>query len=685
MDNLIDIYHNSPDIDSLYKTLSHTLRSPVIIIGWKVVDNLWYIPAIYDNATIDKNKYDKGWYLDEVPSDRNIPNVYKINKPFNIKLFNEKILLYKSDISITKTYMFIIEMFISNLKNKDAQKRYKFRTDLLLSNICHSIRTPLNGILHTTNMIMESDKTIAKPHKNINKKHLEYLNKSVVSLANNIFDIIDVTQLNLGKLKIVKSSFNVREMVNDVYKIANSLNKSPNIIIKQYVDPIVPLYAYSDMKRIKQILVHLLENAINSTSNGEIILFVDANLIYDNSSIKSLSSTAPLHNLLNSIEHTQPNTQTDILSTSPTSSTNTINKNKQIEEKKHRTLDIDRELSLSISDFDDETPKSYNLIITVSDTGMGIKDEHIRNIFRPPEVTNNSKQYGIGLRVSYLLSKRLGGSLRLKKSVINKGSSFEFNLVVSEEQAPTYDNNSIKSLKNKSVLIIDKSNDKINLGKVLNNYSLNYTIASTYDEVLMLHYNKQYDLIIIKKDTQLTDDIIRQIKEHWGKSLYMGITSDNHKKIYHETITTPIEDETFLLKLITIFNTDYNTSNTNSMINILIVDDEEINRIVLEKLLRQRGYKNIDIAINGRDALQMIKQDPANYDLLLLDIRMPLMSGFELADELYKLYGDQAPKMIGQTAQMIMDNEPKPYFNQFVYKPINMKILEKKINMLFNE
>jgi CheY-like chemotaxis protein len=117
--------------------------------------------------------------------------------------------------------------------------------------------------------------------------------------------------------------------------------------------------------------------------------------------------------------------------------------------------------------------------------------------------------------------------------------------------------------------------------------------------------------------------------------------------------------------------------------NVLIVEDEQINRIVLDKILRQLGYKNIDTANNGEDAIKMFNVN--HYDILLIDIRMPFMTGFELADKIYDIcikLNKSVPAMLGITAQLLMDNDTKPWFKHFIYKPIDMHELDVKMKQL---
>lgn len=124
------------------------------------------------------------------------------------------------------------------------------------------------------------------------------------------------------------------------------------------------------------------------------------------------------------------------------------------------------------------------------------------------------------------------------------------------------------------------------------------------------------------------------------------------------------------------YDGEFNAEQSRLISNVLIVDDEPINRLVIKKILVQLGFCKIDTAASGHEALDLYHQN--RYNLVLLDIRMPQMDGFELADRIYEYdihRGYRCPRLIGVTAQLITQTL-KPWFNEFVYKPINIAELD---------
>ena len=495
----------------------------------------------------------------------------------------------------------------------------------MLSNISHSIRTPLNGILHMCNSIRE--KNIGNP--NIIEQ-LDYLNQSSVTLATNIFDIIDLTKLELGKLSLNKDVFNIREMINTVISLANSLNKSKNVSLEYYVSPGVPEYIYSDKKRIKQILINLLENSLQYTTSGEISLLIDATII-------------------NLIEEDS-------------------SRENSIIENSHGLYGTNIQHSISF---------------VVKDTGSGMDDSTKSQLFKPSEISTDLG--GLSLKISSMLASLLNGKLMLVHSEPGKGSCFEFNLIACEEEMPEKQSRTLISLKGKSVLVIDNTPERIELCKVLEKYDMIYTTSSTYEEVLVLHSGKSFDMVIIHDDEDLSR--YSDIKANIKISILLGIgDAYDRLKEFSDIMSVPTNPEQYKVKILELFNDVHNSKNIFDKCKILVVEDEQINRIVIEKILRQLGYKKIYLAVNGHDALKQF--DVIKPDIMLIDIRMPMMSGFELAERIHDMctsYGIDGPQMLGVTAQIVSDSDTKPWFNEFIYKPINIAELDAKIKKLIND
>lgn len=688
-EKLIDVYKNAPSVENLCKLLIYDLDCEFILISWSVGKQYWFIADIYDigiERSTDSSGVNKssGWYLTSEPNEDNIPIRHSIlsdccfiksslGKIIYAKITKDKAIsprakrkehtalssLTSSLSSITNPilptsptpnkrlpesfvldniYKFIVCAFLDKLATDDLMFKQKTRQESMLSNISHSIRTPLNGILHMCNAVTTQIKL-----NDLQKvtEHLNYLNQSAVALATNIFDIVDLTKLELGKLSLNKDVFDIREMMTTVMSLANSLNKSKNVVLDHYIAPSVPDYIFSDKKRIKQILINLLENSLQHTTSGEITLHVDSTVINlaDEDSERENSVIENVHGLYGS------NVQ-------------------------------------------------HSISFIVKDTGSGMDEKTKAGLFGPIEMTSDTKQYGISLRLSNMLACLLSGKLSLIYSDIGRGSCFEFNIIVCEEEMPEKQSNTLRSLKGKTVLLIDPTPERIEICKALEKYSMVYTISSTYEEVMILHTGKKFDLIIIHDDNL---ESYVEITQQVNCGILLGISDTSYKSNkllnFSDVMNVPTDPNEYKSKILELFNTTRNNK-TNldkykilvDKCKILVVEDEQINRIVIEKILRQIGYKKIYLAVNGQDALKQF--DLIKPDIMLIDIRMPLMSGFELAERIHHLctsYHIDEPKMLGVTAQIVLEDDIKPWFKDFIYKPIDIVELDNKIKELLTK
>jgi signal transduction histidine kinase len=577
-----DSYKNDPTVENLIKILiKFNLKK--ILITWHISEVYWYIAGVYE---LNTNEGSNG--------EIDLSGIYTIEEPkpsleLSHVICNKTSKLF-SDLELPECIKELVGFYLDKLELLDKINRQYKSQEIMLSNISHSIRTPLNGILHMTNLIAS--------YKNVKLNNLEnktddlfeyidYLNNSTISLANNIFDIVDLTKLTLGKLILNYDNVKIPDLIESLKLLTNNFIKNSNVEIKFIIDENIPNCIYSDEKRMKQIIINLIENAILHTNLGQITIKISYNL---------------------------------------------------------------------------ET-----LSFKIEDTGVGMDFKTKEGLFKPLDLLVNAKQLGTSLRVSYMLANLLKGSLVLNYSELNKGSSFEFKIHCESTKIPSY--TTLKQLRNRKILIVDQHSHLVDLS-IFNKYEIQYQIANSYQEVSILHRDKKYELLVVisQEDPTLLIKALKTIINI--PCLSVGTISKSAD--YHVNSINLLK-----YKLYEIFTELNINSHRCKLLNILVVEDEYINRIVIEKVLNKLGYNNITIAENGQDALQKINGHPEKFDLYLIDIRMPIMSGFELADEIYKL--DSSANMIGVTAQVVINEDIKPYFNTFVYKPINIKELDKKI------
>jgi len=169
---------------------------------------------------------------------------------------NKTIFINISDISPQKSYLEQL------LKSKDAAEYGKKVKEAFLANMSHELRTPVNGIIGLTKLLLQT------PLNDQQVNMLNLMETSSASLLGVINDVLDISKIEAGKFSIVRSTNNLHELVESVYKLLKFKADEKQIDLVLDVDPQVPQYLIFDSLRLNQILMNLLSNAIKFTDKG---------------------------------------------------------------------------------------------------------------------------------------------------------------------------------------------------------------------------------------------------------------------------------------------------------------------------------------------------------------------------------------------------------------------------------
>lgn len=148
-----------------------------------------------------------------------------------------------------------------------SKKQSEFKSDFL-AHFSHEIRTPLNAVIGTTCLMEETKLDEDQRHLLAN---LKIGSERLLAIIN---DILDLSKIEAGKLAIVTSSFNVRDMVGEIVALFESVSVKKGIFLGTYIDPKVPTTIEADASRIRQILTNLFSNAAKFTDTGHIVTSV---------------------------------------------------------------------------------------------------------------------------------------------------------------------------------------------------------------------------------------------------------------------------------------------------------------------------------------------------------------------------------------------------------------------------
>ena len=449
------------------------------------------------------------------------------------------------------------------------------------------------------------------------------------------------------------------------------------------IDSNINEYIEGDMNRLKQVLLNLISNSIKFTDRGNIFLNI---------------------------------TEIDC---------DTFLKLKKLHfhEKKEDTLP---------SNDEEIENKSYDLFIRfdITDTGCGIYKSDKKKLFKSfSQVSNGDNPKleegtGLGLAISKELVELMDGVIWLDKSEVNSGSTFSFIIPVnkSSEESISCDSKS-DFIKNANVLIVDDIlHNRISLSTMVTKWGMKAHCFSNGEEALHFTRLKKFDIGLIdicmpKIDGYLFAQKLREQKEYDNKTMplialsSLGDKEVSKSKYFKSYLIKPVK-ESRLKKLCINFlherkidNVDIkeeeNDTNDKNMsldsyinknnlsglkdnVRILIAEDVYINQKVVVSFLNKLGFTNIQVVDNGQKCLDLALNN--SYDIIILDIKMPVMTGDEVLKILIKEYKKdqrQKPFIIAVTAYCLREDREKYLlmgFDDYIPKPVSIDDIKKSLN-----
>ena len=500
---------------------------------------------------------------------------------------------------------------------------------VFLATMSHEIRTPMNGVLGMAGLLNETP---------LSEKQRNYANSIITcgeTLLNVINDILDFSKIESGNLEIECHEFEVRKCVEDVLEIFGLKATSAGLELVCAIDDTIPLFITGDSLRLRQVLTNLVGNAIKFTEKGEIF------------------------------------------------------------------VDVKRGDSLENG--------SFMLQFHVRDSGIGIPPEKIDRLFKSFSQVDSSttRKYGgtgLGLAISASLVKMMGGEIQVS-SEPGKGSCFHFGIKTTQasNQLPEQKVHLMSDHKGKKILVVDdNTTNRAILKNQLENWQLVPVMSGSGAEALnILATETGFSLVLtdfhmpFMNGLELSAQVARRQPELpiiLLSSAGYGIEKEA-RKLFIDVLDKPLKQHVLAKSIVSAL--DYTKSShdevqqTNETIpgdfsvrcpmEILIAEDNLFNQQVIIGILEMMGYI-ADLAENGEEAIKMTSSK--QYDLILMDMQMPVMGGIEATEKIRRSAGRQ-PVIIAMTANVLQEDKEaceKAGMDDYIGKPFDFDELIDKLD-----
>jgi len=499
---------------------------------------------------------------------------------------------------------------------KEAAEASSRAKSAFLANMSHEIRTPMNAIICFTRLVLANSES---PQQ---KQQLNRVLESANLLLSLINDLLDISRIDAEKMELDFIQCNLYDMVDEISQMLITRMEEKNLEFIVDASETVPRLVVADSLRLKQILINLLTNAVKFTDTGHIRLGITAS-------------------------ETKPGDRADVT-------------------------------------------------FTVQDTGIGMDAETLARVFEvfTQGDVSTTRKYGgtgLGLSISKKLLELMDSRLRVE-SEPGRGSSFSFSLSL-ECPAQPKTAPPVPAYLPSVLLVEPRPQSKDHLAGLLRSIGCRVKSSDSVRAALTLFEEHEFDAVFISLDldglealhlietlrgnrrlsrsavvlitTPLTEQKVRSLpKEHYPLA-FLTKPAYDRERLRQLLTDEPARSETDVFALPPAFP-------AFKYAKALVVDDFDINRILIMDILQNEVEYFVEAA-NGSEAVELLKKE--KIDLVLMDVQMPIMDGYQATEEIRKTLKLTELPIIGMTAFAAANDLDRCYrsgMNEVLTKPIEI-------------